>query len=121
MCDYMGHHFGAYYIDACCIDGYLWDLDSCDEPGGGLTSGGDLPCPKCNMEHAMLRVKEQVECSCSRPPGSLREWEASVAFFRSINEQEANRILTEVIQRVECMRWDGDDYDAVDYVTKSNT
>lgn len=39
-------HFGAHYPDARCVDGYLWDLDSCDD--GFLTSGGDAPCPVCN-------------------------------------------------------------------------
>jgi len=49
MCDYSGREFGAAnYDDTCCIDGYLWDLDSCEEPGGPLYSGGDIPCPKCN-------------------------------------------------------------------------
>lgn len=47
-CDYQGRHFGASYEDATCIDGYLWDLDSCDEPGGALSNGGDVPCPQCN-------------------------------------------------------------------------
>ena len=41
-------HFGARYPDACCIDGYLWDLDS--EDNGILTYGGDDPCPFCNTE-----------------------------------------------------------------------
>lgn len=41
-------HFGANYPDARCIDGYLWDLDSFED--GGLTSGGDDPCPFCNPE-----------------------------------------------------------------------
>lgn len=49
-CDYQGSHFGATYEDACCIDGYLWDLDSCDEPGGALQHGGEIPCPKCNAK-----------------------------------------------------------------------
>lgn len=47
-CGYQGRHFGAWYDDGGCIDGYLWDLDSCDAPGGWLTSGGDIPCPCCN-------------------------------------------------------------------------
>lgn len=47
-CDWQGHAFGATYEDATCIDGYLWDLDSCDEPGGTLSIGGDIPCPQCN-------------------------------------------------------------------------
>jgi hypothetical protein len=50
VCNYRGRHFGATYPDACCIDGYLWDEDSCDEPGGGLSHGGDIPCPQCNTE-----------------------------------------------------------------------
>lgn len=48
MCSYHGPGFGANYPDAMCDDGYLWDLDSCDEPGGALMSGGDIPCPNCN-------------------------------------------------------------------------
>lgn len=47
-CGYQGRHFGAWYDDGGCIDGYLWDLDSCDQPGGLLHSGGDIPCPCCN-------------------------------------------------------------------------
>lgn len=47
-CDYQGRHFGASYPDAQCVDGFLWDEDSCDEPGGALRHGGDIPCPKCN-------------------------------------------------------------------------
>lgn len=47
-CTYEGSHFGAHYPDATCIDGYLWNLDSCDEPGGPLYGGGDIPCPCCN-------------------------------------------------------------------------
>lgn len=52
-CGYTGRDFGASYPDSICIDGYLWDLDSCDEPGQGLTQGGDIPCPKCNHEGAV--------------------------------------------------------------------
>lgn len=47
-CDFHEPYFGASYPDACCIDGFLWDLDSCHEPGGPLYSGGDTPCPVCN-------------------------------------------------------------------------
>lgn len=53
MCNYQGSHFGAHYPDACCIDGYLWDLDSggSDENGETyLDSGGDVPCPQCNTK-----------------------------------------------------------------------
>lgn len=47
-CGYEGYDFGARYPDSICIDGYLWDLDSCDEPGGPLHHGGDIGCPGCN-------------------------------------------------------------------------
>lgn len=47
-CSYTGYHFGAPYPDATCCDGYLWDLDSCDDDNM-LTSGGDTPCPSCNL------------------------------------------------------------------------
>jgi hypothetical protein len=51
-CNYRGSHFGAIYPDAQCSDGFLWDEDSCDEPGGPLLVGGDIPCPKCNPQAA---------------------------------------------------------------------
>lgn len=41
--------FGASYPDARCIDGYLWDLDRCDE-NGLISSGDNPPCPFCNKE-----------------------------------------------------------------------
>lgn len=50
MCKYQGSHFGAGYEDAQCTDGFLFDLDSCDKPGGPLSSGGEIPCPKCNAK-----------------------------------------------------------------------
>ena len=41
-------HFGAHYPDACCIDGYLWDLDKYED--GHLYGGGEDPCPFCNEQ-----------------------------------------------------------------------
>lgn len=55
-CGYTGSHFGAYYPDAICIDGYLWDLDSCDEPGGPLFSGGETECPCCNTRGYVVGI-----------------------------------------------------------------
>ncbi len=52
-CDYQGGHFGAWYEDACCCNGYLWDLDSggTDDTGNSyLDHGGDIPCPQCNTK-----------------------------------------------------------------------
>lgn len=50
-CGYRGFEFGGGYLDAVCIDGWLWDEDSCDSPGGDLCHGGPdcgIACPKCN-------------------------------------------------------------------------
>lgn len=52
-------YFGASYPDACCIDGYLWDMDSHEE-GLGFTSGGDDPCPFCNEEEWLENVVESI-------------------------------------------------------------
>lgn len=46
-CSFEGPMFGAVYPDATCIDGYLWDLDSCDDDGN-LCGGAPAPCPHCN-------------------------------------------------------------------------
>lgn len=54
-------HFGATYPDAGCIDGYLYDLDSYDESLGGLTIGGDDPCPFCNTEKWLECVLDNEE------------------------------------------------------------
>lgn len=62
-CDYTGRDFGASYPDACCIDGYLWDMDSCDEPGGFLNEGGNIPCPQCNTLEYLQHEKEESETS----------------------------------------------------------
>lgn len=65
-CDYQGQHFGAAYPDAQCVDGYLWDEDSCDEPGGALLHGGDIPCPKCNSSaHATYYGTDEGSASPS--------------------------------------------------------
>lgn len=58
-CDFHEPYFGASYPDGCCIDGYLWDLDSCDSPGGPLSSGGDDPCPVCNHGAWLERGEEE--------------------------------------------------------------
>jgi hypothetical protein len=61
MCDYQGYEFGANYPDSVCIDGYLWDADSCDEPGGKtLRVGGELPCPECNHDAWLEYQKDEV-------------------------------------------------------------
>lgn len=62
-CDYQGKHFGAWYDDACCEKGYLWDLDSggVDESGDVfLDSGGDIPCPQCNTKKYVHYVADEL-------------------------------------------------------------
>lgn len=60
-CGYQGSHFGAHYEDACCIDGYLWDLDSGDE--NGLDCGGDTPCPQCRTRDYYRNFQDDIEMS----------------------------------------------------------
>lgn len=52
-------HFGATYPDARCCDGYLWDMDSWDKSLGGMTIGGDDPCPVCNTEEWLRIVVDE--------------------------------------------------------------
>jgi hypothetical protein len=60
-CDNEFPFFGAHYPDATCIEGFLWDLDSCDEPKGALLSGGDWPCPYCNASGFLEHIKEEID------------------------------------------------------------
>ncbi len=60
-CGYQGKHFGAHYEDGGCCDGYLWDLDSCEYPGGPFYSGGEIPCPDCNAQKYAEYISRQEE------------------------------------------------------------
>jgi len=80
-CGYQGRAFGAHYEDGCCIGGYLWDLDSCDEPGGPLHNGGDVGCPSCN-------TKEWLEYYDFRPCGNSRQRRTKLrAMVRKIKQR----------------------------------
>ena len=77
MCDYTGRHFGANYEDTCCIEGYLWDLDSGDEDG--LTSGGEIPCPQCNLDQWLRHTHEEavhdaINVRAIEPSALLLHW-----------------------------------------------
>lgn len=50
-------YFGATYPDATCIDGYLWDLDKCNDDGS-LYGGGEDPCPFCNTDEYVQRMRD---------------------------------------------------------------
>lgn len=53
-CGYQGFEFGGGYLDSVCGgDGWLWDADSCQVPGGPLYHGGEMAgiaCPNCNPD-----------------------------------------------------------------------
>lgn len=92
MCNYEGSHFGASYPDACCIDGRLWDLDSCDEPGGDLFSGGDIPCPECETEaylYGDLEDYHVLETDGFNTISGAILWEAKVKYAGSLNRDAA--------------------------------
>lgn len=59
-CGYQGHHFGAHYPDALCIEDYLWDLDSGDF-NEGFSTGGDIPCPACNTAAHLDWIAENIQ------------------------------------------------------------
>ena len=77
MCDYQGHEFGASYPDSVCIDGFLWDADSGDSCGDGwcYTTGGEIPCPKCNAEAyaAHCRFDEEYQSDIQAAAGGLTQ------------------------------------------------
>lgn len=53
--------FGGYYPDARCIDGYLYDLDNCDENGNLYDYPNEqIPCPFCNKELFIERCGEDM-------------------------------------------------------------
>ena len=88
MCNYTGSHFGASYPDACCIEGRLWDLDSCDEPGGGLSIGGEIPCPSCETEAYLYGDVEEYYSLTGNNWGEFSGamcWEGKVRYAAEIN------------------------------------
>ena len=52
--------FGARYPDAKCIDGYLYDMDKCDEAGNLYDNGEKIPCPFCNKEKFVESFGEEM-------------------------------------------------------------
>lgn len=50
--------FGAHYPDAGCFDGYLRDLDDCDDNGLVYEHDDNWPCPFCNTEAFIKQFAE---------------------------------------------------------------
>lgn len=73
--------FGAPYIDATCIDGYLWDLDKYED--GSLYGGGDIPCPFCNKEE----FKEHIDLTDEECEALIKHFRAQIT-GESLNKQE---------------------------------
>lgn len=100
MCGYCGHEFGAGYPDSICIKGYLWDADS-DDGEGGLTHGGEWPCPACNTAEMLTEALESAQDgSCGenmwRPWCSATRWEAACESALKANREEATKFLLAV-------------------------
>lgn len=93
-CGYMGHEFGAPYLDSQCFGGRLYDLDYCD--GGMLIEPGDyLPCPNCRMEEWFEKHAECVGSSIyDNAVSSLPMWKMICRFALKTNRDEAVRLLT---------------------------
>jgi len=51
-------YFGARYPDARCIEGYLHDMDNCDENGNVYIMDENNPCPFCNTKEFMQEQKD---------------------------------------------------------------
>ena len=72
-------YFGANYPDATCIDGYLYDLDNCDENGNLYEPSEKIPCPFCNKEEYFEKygVMDEEEDSVA-----MDEYKSIVAWVR---------------------------------------
>lgn len=94
-CGYEGSHFGAVYNDATCINGRLWDLDSCDN--GMLTSGGDIPCPKCNTEEYLRDAATELNEGISgNNTTNVPIWSNIVTGCRELNPEGTEAALKSI-------------------------
>lgn len=60
-CGYHGFDFGARYLDSVCIDGQLFDADSCDDDGNLLEPSEYIACPQCNHESWLADLRDEIE------------------------------------------------------------
>ena len=93
-CGYMGHEFGARYLDSQCFGGQLYDLDNGD--GGLLYEPGEyLPCPNCRMEEWLEREAKDVGSGIHGISGrsSLPLWKMICRHALQTNRDEALKLL----------------------------
>lgn len=109
-CDYQGYEFGGGYLDSVCIDGYLWDADSCDEPGGGLQHGGEMACPQCNAEQFLAdALRDAKDGTCGLVQGyyahvSAQTFERQVAHAMRLNPTATESFLAS-LEEFETIDW----------------
>lgn len=99
-CGYMGHEFGAPYLDSACFGGRLYDMDDGD---GDLINEPDeyLPCPNCNMESWFEDRVEDVGGSIhGNEKSSLPMWKRICRFALKTNREEALRLLNGTFKNV---------------------
>ena len=89
MCNYQGYEFGAgSYPDSVCIDGRLYDADSCDGEGNLYEPGEDIPCPMCKPKDAVAYWTERnYNCGGSRRSAAktARSLVADIRANRGVN------------------------------------
>lgn len=107
MCGFTCRLFGAHYEDAICIDGHMWDLDSCDDDGG-LTSGGETPCPRCNTSAYIDHVLEILEGNVpsAGEKSSAEHWEAALKWSLELAPGPAGAKLRS-LQDIRLLDWPG--------------
>ena len=112
-CGYMGHDFGATYLDSECFGGQLYDLDNGE--GGMLNEPHDyLACPNCRMEEWLEREAEMISEGISGwEKSSLPHWKRICRYALKLNRDEAMRLLSGRFNTVSYvdMNEDAGDYD----------
>jgi len=106
MCGFTCHLFGATYPDAECIDGLMWDLDSYED--GFLTSGGEIPCPRCNTQEYLAghaqRASEDIPQAGESSPAEF--WEATIRICIGLNSSATAQTLR-LMKPFEIADWPG--------------
>jgi hypothetical protein len=107
MCEFTCSMFGAAYEDGTCIEGYMWDLDSCDGDRM-LTSGGEIPCPKCNTAAYLQDQAERASDDCPNPgtPSPAQFWEGTIRICLDLNPEVTQQTLR-AMKPFEMADWPG--------------